>query len=301
MPDILLDFRLFRYALVSAEYRSFRRAATALHTQPSTVSRGVRSLEHRIGAELFERGHFGIRPTPAGDRFLQEAALGFDHLERAMQRIGAAQRGEHGELTVASSVPFRMIGESLERFRQNSPGVALEFVEETCSGGAMLVRQHKAEVAFLSDLRANGGTRSRYMRDESLMAVLPSSHRLARAPAVTLEDLRAERLILGAGGLGPTIAAYLQRQMDDRPDPRLLRAGQCDLISMIGRGFGASIAIGEPSHQPGSDRIAVVPLAGRHAIPIHAVWLPTTANPALRILLKLIGKGSQNTQRHSTT
>lgn len=103
MPDLSLDFRLFRYALASAEHGSFRRAAAALNIQQSSVSRGVRNLEYRIGADLFQRSHAGIRPTPDGEQFLQEAALGFEHLERAMQRIGAAQRGEHGELTIAVS------------------------------------------------------------------------------------------------------------------------------------------------------------------------------------------------------
>ena len=110
MPDRILDLRLFRYALTSAEHGSFRRAAAALNVQQSTVSRGVRNLEHRVGAELFERGHAGIRPTPAGDRFLEEAIRGFDHLERAMQRVIAVQRGEHGDLTVGLSVPIVLLG-----------------------------------------------------------------------------------------------------------------------------------------------------------------------------------------------
>lgn len=93
MPETNLDLRVFRYALASAEHGSFRRAAAALNVQQSTVSRGVRSLEHRVGVALFERGHAGIRPTVAGDRFLQEATLGLDHLARAMQRVGALQRG----------------------------------------------------------------------------------------------------------------------------------------------------------------------------------------------------------------
>ena len=129
MPDRILDLRLFRYALASAEQGSFRRAAAALNVQQSTVSRGVRNLEHRVGAELFERGHAGIRPTPAGDRFLEEATRGFEHLERAMQRAGALQRGEHGDLTVGLIVPIFLVGDLLEQFRQEFGGVSVEIVD----------------------------------------------------------------------------------------------------------------------------------------------------------------------------
>lgn len=78
MPGQVIDFRLFRYALVAAEHGSFRRAATTLNVQQSGVSRGVKNLEHRLGTELFVRGPAGVRPTPAGDRFLKEAALGYN-------------------------------------------------------------------------------------------------------------------------------------------------------------------------------------------------------------------------------
>lgn len=292
----MLDFRLFRYALASAEHGSFRRAAAALNIQQSTVSRGVRTLEHRVGGPLFERSHAGIRPTPVGERFLQEAALGFDHLERATQRIGAVQRGEQGELTVAASVPFALLGVAFERLRDEHPGLALEIVEGTCGGSATMVQQRKAEVAFVSNFLGNGATQSLHVRDERLIAVLPKSHRLATAPTVMLEELRAERFILGAGGLGPALADYLQHQMDIKPDQRLLRVGQCDLINMVARGFGATLAIGDLPHAA-PDGVVFVPIAKRNTIPIHAIWGSPTANPAVTRLVNLVREARPSTVR----
>ena len=123
MADIALDLRLFRYALLAAEHGSFRQAAAALNVQKSSVSKGVRTLEYRVGTSLFERSHAGVRPTPAGEKFLQEAALGFDHLEHAMQRIRAIRHGERGELTIAASVPFFLLGDTLEQFREEHSDV----------------------------------------------------------------------------------------------------------------------------------------------------------------------------------
>src|SRR5690606_7844806 len=150
MPDLSLDFRLLRYPLASAEYDSLRQAAAALNIQQSSVSRVVLTLEHQIGAHLCQRTHSGIRPTPALVRFPQQAALGFEHLERAMRRIGAANRGENGELTVAASVPFPLLGDVFERFRSEHSGVSLEVVEETCAGGVTLLRQRRADIAFVT-------------------------------------------------------------------------------------------------------------------------------------------------------
>ena len=44
-----------RYAVISAEYGSFRRAAEALLMRQSTLSRCIRQLEESIGVTVFER------------------------------------------------------------------------------------------------------------------------------------------------------------------------------------------------------------------------------------------------------
>jgi DNA-binding transcriptional LysR family regulator len=290
VPDRILDLRLFRYALASAEHGSFRRAAAALNVQQSTVSRGVRSLEHRVGAELFERDHAGIRPTPAGDRFLEEATLGFDHLKRALQRAEALQRGEHGELSASVSVPFSVIGDFFERFRAGHGGVSVEIVESTSSASWALVQQRSVDVAFVAKVHGNGAPRSLYMRDERVMAVLPRSHPLAGARRLSVAELRRERFILGASGAGPDLQEYLSKRMAKwgvEPRVQLHRVGQCNLINMVALGFGVTIVIGKPPYAA-ADSVVLVPLAGRSVLSLHAVWLESNPNPALKALLDIV-------------
>lgn len=57
------DMRRLRYVIAAAEHLSFRRAAEALGTMPSSVSCGMRDLEDNLGLALFERGSFGVRLT----------------------------------------------------------------------------------------------------------------------------------------------------------------------------------------------------------------------------------------------
>ncbi|MGE7472585.1 LysR family transcriptional regulator [Bosea sp. NPDC003192] len=198
MPDRVPDISLFRYALASAEHESFRRAAAALNVRQSTVSRGVRSLEHSVGLKLFERDHSGIRPTLAGHRFLEEASLGLDHLKLALQRAEALQRGEHGELTVGVSVPFNLLGDLFERFRANHHDVSVKMVETTTNASRSLVQQRKVDIAFIANNIGHGAPRSFYLRDERLTAVLPKSHPLAGASRVSLEELHLDILsVLG--------------------------------------------------------------------------------------------------------
>lgn len=290
MPNHVLDLRLFRYAVVSAEHGSFRRAAAALNVQQSTVSRGIRNLEHRLGAKLFERSHAGVRPTLAGDRFLQDATLGFDRLERAMQRVGAMQRGEQGELIIGASVLLALLGDLFERFRNEYRNVSVEIVESTCSASCASVQRRKLDIAFVTKVPSGGTLRSFHLRDERMIVVLPQSHRLAGARALMLEELCAEHIILSAGGLGPEIAAHLTRRTAKsgaEPNIHLHRAGQCNLVNMVARGFGATICVGQLPCSA-SDGVVLVPLAGRNVVSVHAVWMESNPNPALGGLLKII-------------
>ncbi|NTF47081.1 LysR family transcriptional regulator [Rhizobium rhizogenes] len=290
MPKHLVDFRLFQYALTSAEQGSFRQAAATLNIQQSTVSRGVRNLEHRVGAALFERDHSGIRPTPAGDQFLKEATLGFDHLKRALERAEALQRGDHGELTVGVSVPFAMLGTLFERFRAGHGGVSVEIVEETSDGCRSLVQQRQVDVAFVTKVTGNGTPQSLYLRDERMTLVLPKSHPLAGAGRLKLEELRRERFVLGASGVGPDLEQHLRKRMAKwgvQPRVQLHRAGLCNLINMVALGLGVTIVIGPPPRVAAND-VVLVPLAGRNIVPVSAVWMESNPNPALKGLLDIV-------------
>ncbi len=57
----------------ASQHRSLRQAAETLNIKPSTLSRRIREIEHRLGAVLFERTNGGTRPTFEGQEFLETA------------------------------------------------------------------------------------------------------------------------------------------------------------------------------------------------------------------------------------
>jgi len=292
MPDRILDLRLFRFALASAEYGSIRRAAAALNVQHSTVSKGIRNLEHRVGAELFERHHAGVRLTPAGDRFIKEAVLGFDHLRRAVQHAGDLHRGTNGALTVGLSIRVTLLGDLFERFREEFGGIALEIVESTSSASRALVLQRKVDVAFIANVREPDTNESFHLGEEKMAVVLPRSHPLSESRQVMLEDLRCERILLSASGLGPDIQDHLTRRMAKwgaNPMIQLHRANLYNLVSMVARGYGVTIAVGPLTRSPRDD-VVLLPLAGRNVLSFGAIWIESNPNPALKGLLDLLRK-----------
>ncbi len=207
-----------------------------------------------------------------------------------MQRVGALQRGEQGELTVGVSIPFILLADLFEQFRKDYGGVSVEITESTSASSQTLVEQRQVDVAFVARVDGNDGVRMLHLCEEPLAAVLPRSHPQAGARSVKLEDLRQERFILCAGGLGPDIAAHLSRHMAGsagEPKVQLHRVGQCNLVNMVASGFGVTLVAG-PLPRAATDGVVVVPVAGRNVVPVHAVWMESNPNPALKAMLDII-------------
>jgi DNA-binding transcriptional LysR family regulator len=89
-----MEIRQIRYALTVARERSFTRASQRLNISQSAISEQVKSLEGRIGFDLFRRTGRGVDMTELGRTFLGEAervasdVLGLDDLARRLKGLG---------------------------------------------------------------------------------------------------------------------------------------------------------------------------------------------------------------------
>lgn len=95
-----VELRDLRWALVVSQHRSLRQAAAVLNVRQSTLSRQLRDLEYRLGANLFERTNGGTRLTIAGQEFLETARRVVEETDAALQRLKSRSRGENGRLTI---------------------------------------------------------------------------------------------------------------------------------------------------------------------------------------------------------
>lgn len=69
-----------------AEVGSLTGASRRLHVSQPPITRRLAALEDELGVQLFERMARGVRPTPAGERFVAHA--------RAILHAMAAARAE---------------------------------------------------------------------------------------------------------------------------------------------------------------------------------------------------------------
>ena len=243
--------------LAVAEHLNFRHAANALGVAQSSVSARVKALEQDLGILLFERHARGVRLTEAGRHFVEQIAAGVDQLDHAVKTAGMAAAGEWGRLRIGvhALIPHSFLTELIGQYREDHPGIEVEITEGTARDAVMRLRTDRLDVVFVAGKPELPDCHTRPIWTEPLMAILSDGHRLAgRWPAPSILRFDVER---------------------------------ATLLSMVGQGFGVTIAGAATALLPTSG-VAYLSFADEpKPITFSAVWSPSNRSAALRNLLTL--------------
>ncbi|QJX04985.1 LysR family transcriptional regulator [Rhizobium brockwellii] len=302
MPDLSLDLRYLRYAILVAEHGSFRRTADILNIPQSTVSRRIQLLERRIGVQLFERSRSGARTTLAGERFLREAAVGADHLREAVNGLALARRGHLGELRIGlmASLASGFLADLLGAYHRRFPGIEIKLDEATSQVNASAVLNGRLDAAFIPGDPKLPGCRTERLWDEKICVAVPEAHAMAALAAVTWDDVRHETFLVTADAAGPEIEDHLVRQLSGpgfHPRISVQRVGRENLINMVAQGFGITLTtrstFGIP--YPGVRFLSIA--SGEDTVSSSVVWSASNQNPALKLLIELSLDHARQTRR----
>ena len=119
------------YIVAIVEQGSLRAAARHLGLAQPALTRGVRALEHELGAPLFLREAQGMVLTPEGKMFHRRASAVVSDLRRAQEEIGQSLGSTQGSVTVGLSIMphVGMLPHALPMFRRRYPEVELKLIE----------------------------------------------------------------------------------------------------------------------------------------------------------------------------
>lgn len=290
MPDLALDLRYLRYAILVAQHGSFRAAAESMNLSQSTVSRRIQVLEKRLGATLFERGPTGVRLTAAGQRFIQDATISTGQLLAAIEEMRGTHRGEIGEIRIGLMISLTtgFLAELIRDFRGSSPRVEVRVQEVTSDCATIQLLSGGLDVAFLPMVDKVSGCDAVRLWEERLYCAVSRGHRLAAREAIGWKDIKDELFLLPAGEAGAELDEYFLRRLSG--DERTLRrsqqsVGRENLLNMVGDGFGVSLVLSSATGMEHS-QVAFLPLQEvDETVAFSVVWAQKNKNPVVRRLV----------------
>ena len=127
--DRIDAMRLF---LRVADAGSFSKAAADMGVGQPTVSRRIQDLEHRLGAELFQRTTRALNLTEAGQRFYERAGTILAEYEEAEAEVRGLEHEPVGLLRIsaAKSLARRLIAPQIATFLEKYPHVRCDVISE---------------------------------------------------------------------------------------------------------------------------------------------------------------------------
>jgi len=244
-----MDIRDLEYLVASASAGNFSRAARSLGLTTSTVSRRIGRLEDELGLALFERGHFGVRPTRGGRAVLLDARRALADLN-AVKRSGAeGASGEVGEIHLGVAFPptGEFLTSLLADWRGRNPNVVLTVTEMNDRDLVAALEERRLDVALmLSHALAPHAVCERLYRDRLLMA-LPAGHPLAEQPCISCDDLAEEIILVQGWEESPAISELHASFVGGGAKLRSHAASKQSILALVGAGFGMTLTTASQS------------------------------------------------------
>ncbi|HEY5790243.1 MAG TPA: LysR family transcriptional regulator [Gammaproteobacteria bacterium] len=184
----LFDLQLFTAV---AETGSITAGARRQHLALAAASTRLQRLEERLGVALLQRENRGVRLTAAGQALQSHALEVIRRVNRLQEEVSGFSVGLHGHLRIlanttalAGTLPL-----ALGAFLAEMPRVTVELEERLSHEIVRAVKERRADLGIVAGDVPAAGLRLQPYRSDSLVAVVPAGHPLARRRRVAFEEL----------------------------------------------------------------------------------------------------------------
>lgn len=278
-----------RYIVTLAREKHFRKAAEKCFVSQPTLSLGIKKLEEELDSVLFERGRNEVRPTPLGEKIIEQARR---VLEEANGIKQLAEQGKGQTNTALRVGAIFTIGPYLfphliRNIRNSAPEMPLILEENYTEVLRQKLRTGELDAIIISPPFKEAETHQTSLYDESFCVLIPSNHPLAQKEKITRKHLEKEKiLLLGEGHCFRdqvlTACPSIQKQ---NPNGDMFAPQGTSLETlrhMVASGFGLTILpMSAVDHQLyDSDTLVYRPFAGK--VPyreVAIVWRKSFPRP----------------------
>lgn len=239
-----LDHRQLGYVVALSETGSFTEAARVLHVAQPAVSQVIRSIERRVGVEVFDRR--ARRLTEAGEILARRGRRAQAELDAANDEILALTDVRSGHLRVGAIhwlAPFDLAG-VLGRFRSTHPGVRITLQEDDAD--VMLDRLQDGALDIVMHNEGPGtdrpGTGRKVVTAERIVAVVAPDDPWAGRSRVSMADV-AERDVITFRS-GSALRSLVDHAFESAGTPLRVALESSDLLSagsLAAAGLGVGI------------------------------------------------------------
>jgi LysR family transcriptional activator of glutamate synthase operon len=272
-----MEINYLKEFVVLAQTGNFLEAADILYSSQSALSKHIKSMELELGVSLFDRTTRKVSISKFGQLLLPYAKQIVELQDKYTAILQNSLEAVREILTVGSihSLAQYNISDIFADFKKSRPQSTINVVQGGSDEMKGMLRQRKCELAFIrfSDEVDDDLVKIPYAID-TMVAVLPVNHPLARRKTIPLQMLADEDFLLVAkqtmlyrlsisaceqSGFTPKVA-YTDHNLGDI----------CDLVA---KGTGVSLLMKQLALYVSSPKIAIVDISPSITTQINLCYL----------------------------
>lgn len=183
--------------LAVAEYKNFTRAAEELNMTQPAVSHHIKQLEQEVNAPLFIRNKSGLKLTPQGEIVVKYArrmnALNskmYSELQNAQKHLSLLRIG----ITHTSESNFTAA--ALAKYSNQKGKLKIILFTDTINNLYDMLENYEIDLAIVDGAYNDSRFSSMLLDTDYLTCVMSVDNPLAKKGAVTLAELKKQKMIL---------------------------------------------------------------------------------------------------------
>ncbi|PPA00872.1 transcriptional regulator CynR, partial [Pseudomonas sp. MWU12-2312b] len=186
--------RHLRYLLAVADHGGFTRAAEALHVSQPTLSQQIRQLEEALGVSLFDRTSRTVKPTDAGQAYIECARRVLVELEAGKRALHDVKDLSRGSLRLAMTPTFMayLVGPLVRDYVARFPNIHLEIFELSMDDIESGLAEDSLDIAIAFDQVRNADIESIPAFTETLGLMVGRAHPLYESEGALTNEAVAQ-------------------------------------------------------------------------------------------------------------
>jgi DNA-binding transcriptional LysR family regulator len=239
------DLTTLRLFLAVYNMGNISKAAEHEHIAPSAISKRIQAFEAELGIQLFYRLARGVSPTPAAKNLARHARTVFADLNRMAADLSGYANGQYGEVRIHahSSAVIQYLPDDLARFLEGHPQVEIVLREKVSVDVLQSLVDGAADIGICdSNVPMPPGLMAYPYKSDTLVALCPASHALARHNSIRFADIRdSDHVSLETGSSIQMLVARAAEshgfELNTRIEVRTFEAA----VRMVEHGIGVAV------------------------------------------------------------
>lgn len=295
-----MNFQQLQYFLALADELHFWRTSEKMFITQSALSRHIRTIEHELGIQLFERNNRNVKLTKAGEFLRDEFGKLLGEFESVTRHALLIAAGEIGTLRIGhpASITYSVLPELLRRLSENHPSLIAELIELTGTEFDTALLNYHIDIGFNRELPKAKGLAVRKIFTENFALVIPATHPLAQKNVIDLTEVKNEWFVLprlsGKSEHVEQMRAIFE-QSGFMPRIRFESDMGATLLGLVINGLGISLLpISYSDHAPSELKFIKIP----PTTSLYAIWREGDENAAVKNFLRIVQKFSENVDQN---